>query len=848
MSDENTFLTTRFVGPDGPTDANILIIGEAPGTEENFRGIPFVGSAGQLLDRCLRGVGISRSEILIWNIFHQQPPKNDVGYFYKDKGKSRLTEEGERHLAKFKDWLLMVGKNKEEYNIGPNIILALGETALNHLTGKKGIVKYRGSVLPCTLVPGFLVYATFHPSFVNRLINEPEEAKLQGEKKKDSQNVLPLFMRDLERTKYISENGYERPKREYKIVSECGEGIAYLDKILEKANQNAVIKRGNRIVSGGVILAVDIETLPAASTPILWCIGFCSDPSFAFTIPFLKDQKFAWSSYQEGLILERMSKIFLHTSIRKVFHSHYDMVVLGKLYSLRCAEGTYEDTMVGHQMNYPYLRKNLALCTSFYTWEPYYKNEGKDALSSRNDTQEFIYNCKDCAVTREIFPIIEKESFEIGTNINYETSMYVMPSLIEMEIRGVKVDTEKKALLAAEFTENTINYEQRVRILAEERELNLGSPAQLSKLFYFKLGCKPCYNRKTGKLSTDKDALNKLLKQYHNPSEPIYQILKNVERYRTFSKLRDTYTSLETDQEGRIHTTYGFVSTFRLSSSESSLGGGGNLQNIPVRSEEGREIRKLFTSDEGKTLIAADLSGAEAREVAWLAKDERLINLFLEGWDVHWEKTKRIFSFKPDLEYAKDSLIGDLYTGEPHTMKFYRDLGKTIVHAGNYGMGAGMLQVILIRQGVWLEETLCKKLLAADKAANPLTVKWQNDTTEEVKATRTLTTSFGDVRVFRGRLDNSLFRSAIAFRPQSTVGRLLQLAIQKITDELSICDILMNVHDEVICEVPDSEVDDIIPKIKDIMEISHEVGGRELIIPVEFKIGKNWGELKEYKI
>jgi DNA polymerase I-like protein with 3'-5' exonuclease and polymerase domains/uracil-DNA glycosylase len=838
-------LTTTRVTYDGPIDSDVVFIGEAPGSEENYRGIPFVGSAGQLLDRCLRSSGIGRSEILIWNVFRQQPPGNDVGYFYKDKKKTVLTEEGQKHVDELRVWLYKLSKNRRELGIGPWLIVALGEVAMNHLTGKRGITKRRGSLYDCTLVPGFKVYTTYHPSHVNRLINTPEEVKLQGEKKKDSQNVLPVFMRDLARIKYLLDNPeHKNIERQLKIIRECSEGVAALDGLIDAAEE------AENHDDPKIEVSIDIETFPHISGPILWCIGFAPSPSYAFTIPFLENQKFVWSTKQETLLLQAISRVFLHPWINKIFHSHYDVVVLGKTYGLRCFPGTYQDTMVAHQMNHPYLRKSLALCSSIYTWENYYKDEGKEALGNRNDTQEFIYNMKDCAVTREMWPIIKDESFQLGTNTNYETSMYVMPSLVEMEIRGVKIDQEKKQRLTIDFAQRAKDYEEKIKILIDDRTINLNSSCQLSKLFYNKLGCEEIYSRKTGSLTTDKDALNKLLKRYPTPTSTIHQVLVNLVEYRKFEKLSETYTSLSTDQEGRIHTSYGFVSTLRLSSSESSFGGGGNLQNIPVRTEEGRMVRELFIADEGKTLIACDLAGAEAREVAWLAGDERLINLFLEGWDVHWEKTKRIFSFPADLELHKDEMISDIYTGTAHKMKFYRDLGKTIVHAGNYLMGAEMLQIILIRQGVWLELSVCKKLLAADRAANPLTVKWQQDTIEEVKATRTLITALGDVRIFRGRLNNNLFRSAIAYRPQSVVGRITQIGIQKITDDLGKLDvdILLNVHDEVICQAPDEKVDEIIPMVQARMMLPHELRGRTLTIPTEVKIGKNWGSLKEYKI
>jgi len=829
-------LQTNVVQPVGPEDATMLFVGEAPGEVEDIYRVPFKGDAGQLLNRCFSAVGIIRSEVRLDNVFQQRPPKNKAHYYFLDKTTMRrLTWEGEEHVEKLKERLEKLLKARESGLGGPNVIVALGSTALYILTGKRGITKWRGTVLPCTLVPGFKVYPTFHPSRVNRLMNETRE-HLIGEKKKEQQNILPLFLRDLERAVEQSEYPEIRhPKRNFIIFGPdtFEEGIAYLRKLQTMK-----------------LVSCDIETLPGNSGPILWCIGFSGTPEEGVCYPFLRNQSFVWSVKQEALLLIEISKLFLSKKVHKVFHGGmYDMSILGRYYSLRVARGTYEDTMYGHQMNYPDLRKNLALCTSIYTWEPYYKDEGKSAYSKRSDQQEFIYNCKDCCVTREIFPIIQRDALEQGTYRNYALSMSVLPSLLKMSIQGVKIDLKKKAQLVEKLTQQCKEYKDRLLILSGEEDLNPNSPTQLKKLLYVKLECEPQYKTKTGKLSTDKDAIVKLLKKHKNPNDTRHQILVNLKEYKKFSKLLSTYAQMEVDEDERVRTAYGWISTFRLNSSTSHFGKGGNLQNIPVRTEEGKAVRKLFVPDKGMILVAADLVQAEAQEVAWLAEDIRLMRLFQQGWDVHWARTKSIFGFPEDLEYEPNKKLSDPYTNSEHTMKFYRQLGKTIVHARNYLMGPNTFYDTLARQGVYLSIPICKKLIHADKVANPLIVKWQNDTIEEVRSTRTLVTALGDVRIFRGRLDNNLYRSAIAFRPQSVVGRLLQIGIQRIDDTIGdVFSILLNIHDEVIGQCREKDLDDVIPVIKECLKIPHTIKGRELTIPCDFKIGYSWGDLQELDI
>ena len=149
-----------------------------------------------------------------------------------------------------------------------------------------------------------------------------------------------------------------------------------------------------------------------------------------------------------------------------------------------------------------------------------------------------------------------------------------------------------------------------------------------------------------------------------------------------------------------------------------------------------------------------------------------------------------------------------------------------------------------------MEASVCKKLLESAKAKDPHLAEWKRKIREQIKSTRTLTTPLGRKRTFLGRLNDSTYRAAYAFSPQSTVGELLQIGIQNIYERHSdYIEILLNIHDEVIAQVDNKEsiVASAIADMRKCLEIPIEINGRALVIPTEFKIGPSWGELKEVK-
>ena len=833
-------LKSRIVGPEGPMDAKICLIGQSPGVEEDSSGKPFRGPSGNLLDRSLRAVGLNRNSILINNVFSQRPPNDKVEYFFEDKKKTKLTWEGQEHVEVLRLWLEGLLRRREELCEGPNILVALGSEATYILTGKLGITKWRGSVLPCTLVPGFKVYPTFHPSRVLRSMSDKREDSLvldeSKSKKKLTKNYYLLFLKDLERIGEQAESPtLTYPVREGRVIETLSDALIELEKL----------KKDNTCV------AVDIETIRGIDGPLLWMIGFSPSPDYGFTIPFIKKLRPCWTIQEEMKILRSISEIFLSPKVTKVFQNgSYDLSILGRYYGLRVANDSFEDTMLCHHASYPTMPKGLDTLASIYTWEPYYKDDGKvHDFRRSSDLAEAQYNIKDICVTREIYPKIAENAKQLGVYEGYKRTLYIFPSLLYMQIRGVKIDLELKDKLGKDFMivankallkiKETLGY-----------ELNIKSPKQLSSLLYGAFGLPIQYDHKTKKPTTNTNALNRLLRLV-KPNSDEENVIEAIKEYKKYIKLISTYTEMEIDSDGRIHTSYNIISTFRLSSSESHFGKGGNVQNIPVRTAEGKMVRRLFKPDPGLELTGADGEQAEAREVAWMAGDTRLIELFqTPGYDVHWAEAKRLFDIPKEVPYNPDALYKSRIVNQSYTLKWYRRIGKTVKHATNYKMGPYMLQSLLMQEGVYLPFGICKTLLLKVRSDNPLLVQWQNKTIETLHATRIIVTPLGRKRIFMGRLDEEAERSAIAFSPQSTVGEITQLGGRALQINLAKAelnaDLLMNIHDENIIQnrVEDRKL--VYPIIRESMEITHRVNGRDLTIPIAMKRGTNWGELEEF--
>lgn len=812
----NSRLDSPAVPPDGDPTSPMWLLGEAPGAVEERIGKPFIGPAGKQLDMALRDAEVLRSELFIWNIFTRRPPANKVEYYFQDKKCTVPTFEAEEMISALRQ---MIKLHK------PNVIVALGSTALYILTGQIGITKWRGSVLDCTLVPGVKIYPTYHPSYVMRLMQE------RGEKKEDfAMNVYPTFIHDLRRAQEQSETrSFPVIKRKYILPETVGEIEAYLEWLTNLKEP----------------VSCDIETVGVdGELPIVSRIGFAPSAHEGISIPFLWKNKVCWTIEEWARILVAISRLFLDGP-RLIFQNgFFDLTVLGYMFGLRTRVAPY-DTMVQQHCAYPHLPKGLAYQASVYTWQPYYKEDRKKHKAGQlADEALSTYNIDDCCVTKEIQPATYQHIRNLGMMEGYERTLSLYPSLLYMMLKGVRIDKNRMAELNTLFHEKAEEWLKTFHKLADDPSINPGSPQQLADLLYNRMGFPTQTKRGSRKITTDKDALNKLEMKTQHP------IFKAIKEYRKYRKLTGTYTQVQTTEAGRIHTSYdptGTV-TWRLSSYESHLGVGGNLQNQPKRDKEAKRIRTCFLPDEGKVIVRVDYAQAEDRYVNWKAGDEKGISDYLSGRDPHWENCKL---------FMHDEVPQDA-EWDPHNERFYflrNNIVKHVNHANNYGEGPKRLQEQFRNSEVYYSLTQCRELLERARRAKPIIEAWKAWVREKIKRDRTLITCFNRKRIFYGRLSDDLYRKAYAFEPQSAVGELMEIGIRNIHDHLwdEGVEVLMNVHDEVVAQVPKNKVEELLPKMREILEVPLHITDvygteRELVIPVDFEVGPSWGETEEVNL
>ena len=755
-----------------------MLIGEAPGADEEITGIPFVGGAGKILDGLLRDAGINRDECFITNVMQVRPVNNDFGNFYEDKGRKIPRD------------ILLEGIERLEQEIvavSPNIIVAFGNEPLKALTGLQMITKRRGSLYNIILDDKpFKLMPTMHPAAVMRFWE-----------------YRPLVLFDLKKVSEESETSKSTiTPRTWDKVESIPMLRTYVKDFLDNADY----------------ISFDIETCNNQVS----CISFARTANYAFTVPIFMYNKSFWTP-EEELIVWQLIKQLLESPIKKIGqNANFDMFFLWTTVGIK-VKNLWLDTMNAFHTLYPELPKSLDLLCSLYTDQPYYKDTIKTDL--------YHYNCLDSMVTYECAMKIEQELKDFGVHkLYHEHTHLILEPLLEMQVRGTRIDMKKK-VLAAESTREDIVIKQKQLDEAVGYELNVNSPKQMKAFLYDDLKLPPVISRKTGKITTDEAALNKLSKAYPNP------IFDAVIYIRGQRKLLSTYLEATTDPDGRFRCRYVLfgTETGRLASKLSWTDTGGNLQNVPKGI-----AREIFVPDEGKMFMSADLSQAELRVVAYLADEQQFIKVFESGRDVHKMVTSHMFD-KPE----------DRITYEE------RELGKRIVHASNYGMGAGKLAEL---SGMSYHEAEEKMNLY--HVHFPKIRIWHMAVEAQLKKTRVLTTPMGRKRMFFGRWNKAMLRDAYSYVPQSTVADICLKGMVNLYEEFKLqrklqtdhtCEIVFNIHDEIVIQMPDPRLlikqtgEVYLKAMKELMircmSVPLTIDGKTFIIPVGVKTGMNWNEV-----
>jgi DNA polymerase-1 len=556
----------------GPNTATLAIVGEMPGAEEARQGKPFVGPSGRLLSALLQKVGINRSHVYITNVVKRYHP-DGIAAIPRDE---------------IEEWTKFLTVELKKLN-HLNVIVGLGNTALHALTGKENITRWRGSVLPCTLLPGKKAICTFHPA-----------ATLRTDYKTNAQYMASMLY------------DFDKIKRE----REFPELRATPREFILKPSLREITHHLQRMRASSLV-AIDIET----SGNGIVCIGFSDSPTWAMCVQLHR------STQDEILEVLLDVKDFLEGPTPKCGHNIiFDMLWLRR-YGIE-VNNVVIDTMHAHQaLGFQELPHKLSFLTSVYTDVPYYKDDAKEAFRFRNPDQLYEYNCKDCCVTREI-----AEKFLSMVDYAFYKAHYLdlLPVMLDMEWKGIRVDEAMRQRMIAQQTEKLAALK---RDIDHEvgADFNPLSPKQCATLLYHKLGYATRRKRRSGAMTTDEHALRSI---YNSEGHP--KIIELILKYREAHKLLTFYN--KEPYKGTIRTNYSFTKTGRFASKESVFGVGTNLQNIP------HEARVIFIPDrEDMSFIKADLSQAEARIVAYLAQETNQMQIFESGGDIHMFNARIIF-------------------------------------------------------------------------------------------------------------------------------------------------------------------------------------------------------------
>ena len=403
-----------------------------------------------------------------------------------------------------------------------------------------------------------------------------------------------------------------------------------------------------QLLEGAKIISLDTETTSTnAIEAQLVGLSFAIEEHKAYYVPVPEDNKEAQK------IVEKFRPIYEKTDTLKVGQNiKYDLEVL-RNYDVYL-QGPLFDTMVAHYLLQPEQYHNMDFMAEVYlNYNTVHIDEligpkGKTQKSMRElaPNEVYAYACEDADITLQLKNVLEPKLKEVGVDqLFHEVEMPLIPVLAEMECNGVRIDTAALKETSEVFTQRMLQLEQDI-YQAAGKTFNVSSPKQVGDILFgeMKIVDKP-KKTKTGQYVTSEEVLQTLRAKH--------PIVAHILDYRALKKLLGTYVDalpkLINPRTGHIHTSFNqaVTATGRLSSSDP------NLQNIPVRGEDGKEIRKCFIPEEGCEFFSADYSQIELRVMAHLSKDANMLEAFREGYDIHAATAAKIYD-KPVSEVTRD--------------------------------------------------------------------------------------------------------------------------------------------------------------------------------------------------
>ena len=661
--------------------------------------------------------------------------------------------------------------------------------------------------------------------------NKIEEFKL----KKIEKEKLYNFLRDMEFNRLLSsvisfygelENETQQKKdiinpndkkkyfKNYKLISKLGELDAWIKKAEEKGE-----------------IAIDTETTSVnPQTANLIGISLCLEPGNACYIPTGHNSKLCLEKKQ---VIKKLKPMLEDPSIKKIGQNiKFDFIVL---YHQGIFMNSMEDTMLmSYVLDAGKNRHNMDTLSEIHLNHKTIKYKelvgvGKKQINFADVeiSKAKDYAAEDADVTYRLYKIFKKNlQSEKLTNIYEIFEKPLIKILSYMEINGVKINSKFLKNLSEKFEKKIKELEKKIFKISK-KEFNIGSTKQLGEIMYNELKIASLKKTKKGSFATSAGVLEDLAYKGH-------ELPKLVLDWRQVSKLKNTYSdslpeyiNLKTD---RVHTSFllAATTTGRLASSDP------NLQNIPIKSEDGKDIRKAFIAEKDNLLVSADYNQIEMRILADLADVKELKKAFKNNEDIHTLTASQVFNI--DIKNVDQDI---------------RRKAKAI----NFGIIYGISQYGLAKQ-IMVSNNEAAEFLNSYFLKFPEIKEYMNDTIKFCRKSGYVSNIFGRRTHFIGINDknynvrNFQERAAINAPIQGSASELMRLAMirlnKKITDTKNIdCKMLLQIHDELIFEVPKTE----LKKIKNIIQeemtsvIKSDLHSFSIPLTVDINSGENWGIL-----
>ena len=555
-------------------------------------------------------------------------------------------------------------------------------------------------------------------------------------------------------------------------------------------------------------------------------VSFAVEAGKAAYVPFGHDYEDAPDQLSEDTVLGNLKPLLEDPSVNKLGQNlKYDAHVLQN-HGIHMT-GMSDDTLLESYILDSTKRHDMDSMASRYLnidtihFEDIAGKGAKQLTFNQIDLEQAgPYAAEDADITLRLHQHISAhlESEPTLQKVYQEIELPLMPILQHIERNGVKVDAQMLADQSHQITERLAELELQAYAEAGE-EFNLGSPKQIQAIFFEKLELPVIRKTPKGQPSTAEDVLQELAEDYELP--------RLILEHRGLSKLKSTYTDklpLQIDETtGRVHTSYNQTgaATGRMSSSDP------NLQNIPIRSEEGRRIRKAFVADEGNCILAADYSQIELRIMAHLSGDQSLLEAFRDGKDIHRATAAEVFDVALDKVETEQ-----------------RRAAKAI----NFGLIYGMSAFGLAKQ-LNVTRYQAQDYIDLYFERYPGVKDYMDSTREQAHDTGYVETLFGrrlylpEINSRNGQRRQYAERTAINAPMQGTAADIIKRAMIMVHNKLQSSDInalmIMQVHDELVFEVAENQVDALSELLHTEME-----SAADLNVPllVDIGVGTNWDE------